>query len=351
MLAGACSRSSGAWPHAWSASRRRRQRSAAAARRRRRAALDRRGKPRDAIATLPAARSQRSARRRAARASPTTTPTITARAIEQLAPVVATAAGAIRSSGAKRCRCSGCRTTSPARLPRRCRCSRRRARGPPTTSSWRQVLGMAYIQTRQPDKAREALARSLRRRAGLRRRAPARGADDDPPRVRRGGRRGAEARRSRWIPRLPQAHFLLGQTALFRGRLDEAVALSREGARDQPGRRDGALPARRRLRAAAEVGRGDRRAAAVDLDQPVLQRPLHPARPRLHGEGPAGDRRGHAAARRRVRPQQQVRALPARPGRCSRLGATERGRKSEFEIARALSDAVRTRCPRHIARC
>lgn len=86
------------------------------------------------------------------------------------------------------------------------------------------VLGNAYIQTRQPDKARESIARLFR----------------VPPdsaaahlltaqmMVRLEIEELAEAELKRAIakdPRIPQAHFLLGQAAIFRARFDEAVAL------------------------------------------------------------------------------------------------------------------------------
>ena len=85
--------------------------------------------------------------------------------------------------------------------------------------------------------------------------------------------------------KLPQAHLLLGQIALFRGRLDEAVALTEREIALNPASAHGLLPARRRLVAAVEVGRGDRRTAEVDLAESVLQRTLHPAREGVHEKG------------------------------------------------------------------
>ena len=61
-------------------------------------------------------------------------------------------------------------------------------------------------------------------------------------------------------PKLPQAHALLGQMALFRGRLDEAVALDRARDRAEPDQRDGAITARRRAR---RQGRWDEAIAAL----------------------------------------------------------------------------------------
>ena len=65
-----------------------------------------------------------------------------------------------------------------------------------------------------------------------------------------------------------------------------------------------------------------RRAAEVDLDEPVLQRALHPAGQGLHEEGPARHRRGHAAPRDRVRPEQQARTTCSRSC-CSRPAGEE----------------------------
>ena len=56
------------------------------------------------------------------------------------------------------------------------------------------VLGLAYIQTQQPDKAQGGHCRDLRRRPGVGRGAPVHRAAHDPRRVPRGGRRGADPR-------------------------------------------------------------------------------------------------------------------------------------------------------------
>jgi tetratricopeptide (TPR) repeat protein len=86
------------------------------------------------------------------------------------------------------------------------------------------VLGMAYIQTRQPDKARDVWARSFKVAPDsaaahlLTARMMVRAEFDEA----------AEEELKKALakdPRLPHAHFLLGQTALFRGRLDQSVAL------------------------------------------------------------------------------------------------------------------------------
>jgi tetratricopeptide (TPR) repeat protein len=86
------------------------------------------------------------------------------------------------------------------------------------------ALGMAYIQTRQPAKARESWARTFRT-------APDSAAAHlvtAQMMIRAGMDEMAEAELRQALAkdaRLPHAHFLLGQTALFRGRLDEAVTL------------------------------------------------------------------------------------------------------------------------------
>jgi tetratricopeptide (TPR) repeat protein len=90
-----------------------------------------------------------------------------------------------------------------------------------------QILGTAYIQTRQADKAREVLA----------------GAFDVPPdsasahllaaqmMIRLEQEPMAQEELAKAIaldPRLPHAHFLVGQLALFRGRFEEATAATRK---------------------------------------------------------------------------------------------------------------------------
>jgi tetratricopeptide (TPR) repeat protein len=96
------------------------------------------------------------------------------------------------------------------------------------------VLGMAYVQTRQADKARDTWARSF----GV---APASAAAhlltaQMMVRAELDELAGAELRQALALdPRLPRANLLLGQTALFRGRLDEAVALFRRELEINPG--------------------------------------------------------------------------------------------------------------------
>ncbi|HEY3122045.1 MAG TPA: tetratricopeptide repeat protein [Vicinamibacteria bacterium] len=96
------------------------------------------------------------------------------------------------------------------------------------------ALGMAYIQTRQPTKARESWARTFR--------APPDSAAAHlvtaQMMIRAGMDEMAEAELKQALAkdaRLPHVHFLLGQTALFRGRLDEAVALLQREIEVSPG--------------------------------------------------------------------------------------------------------------------
>src|SRR5207237_6611772 len=76
----------------------------------------------------------------------------------------------------------------------------------------------------------------------------------------------------------------------------------------------GAVPHRRHLRAPIQVERGDRRLAAVNLDEPLFQWTLHPAWQGFQQDRPGRASGGHAEAGDRLRSEQQVRALPARAG-------------------------------------
>ena len=89
------------------------------------------------------------------------------------------------------------------------------------------TLGMAYAQTRQPAKAREAFARTFR--------VPANSAaahllaGQMMNRLELEDVAEAELRQAiRIDPRLPEAHYTLAQIAIFRSRLDEALTLLRE---------------------------------------------------------------------------------------------------------------------------
>jgi tetratricopeptide (TPR) repeat protein len=97
-----------------------------------------------------------------------------------------------------------------------------------------QILGNVYLQTQKPDKARDCFAHAF----GV---PP----DSGPAhllaaqmmiRVEQEALAEGELRQAiAKEPKLPQAHFLLGEIALFRGRLEEAVALTREEIALNPG--------------------------------------------------------------------------------------------------------------------
>jgi tetratricopeptide (TPR) repeat protein len=96
------------------------------------------------------------------------------------------------------------------------------------------VLGMAYVQTRQADKARATWARSF----GVPSDSAAARLLAAQMMVRAELDELAEAELKQALaldPRLPRANFLLGQTALFRGRLDEAVTLFKRELEVNPG--------------------------------------------------------------------------------------------------------------------
>jgi len=97
-----------------------------------------------------------------------------------------------------------------------------------------QILGTAYIETRQPDKAREVLARAYEVAPET---APAHLlAAQMMIRLQQEALAQAELEKAvAKDPRLPQAHFLLGQLALFRGRFEEATTFTRKELELNPG--------------------------------------------------------------------------------------------------------------------
>ena len=117
------------------------------------------------------------------------------------------------------------------------------------------------------------------------------------------------------------AKLLLGQIALFRGRLDEAVTLTERELASIPANAMALSQLGDALRAAVEVGRSDRRAAEIDLAEPVLQRALHPARQGVHEEA-SSPRRPKACC---AAPSSTTRTTAPRttcsPSCCSRSGA------------------------------
>ena len=125
------------------------------------------------------------------------------------------------------------------------------------------ILGMAYIQQRQPDAARASLARTFK-------------VDPDSAAahlltaqmmIRLEMEPFAETELKRALekdPRIPRAHLLLGQMALFRGRLDEAVELSERELSINPGD----------AMALSQLGDAHLRASRVDEAIAALQKSM-----------------------------------------------------------------------------
>ena len=96
------------------------------------------------------------------------------------------------------------------------------------------ILGMAYIQNRQPDAARNSLARTFK----VEPESAAAHLLAAQMMIRLEMEPFAEAELKRALekdPRIPRAHYLLGQMALFRGKLDEAVSFSERELSINPG--------------------------------------------------------------------------------------------------------------------
>jgi len=96
------------------------------------------------------------------------------------------------------------------------------------------ILGLAYIQTRQADAARASLARTFK----LAPDSAAAHVVTAQMMLRLEIEPQAEAELKRALEkdaRIPRANYLLGQLALFRGRLDDAIALSERELTANPG--------------------------------------------------------------------------------------------------------------------
>ncbi len=96
------------------------------------------------------------------------------------------------------------------------------------------VLGQAYVQVRQPDRARATFARTF----GVPAESGAAHLVAAQMMIRLNFEDFAEAELTRAVqkdPKLPQAHALLGQLAMFRGRLNEAVTLTEREIALNPG--------------------------------------------------------------------------------------------------------------------
>jgi tetratricopeptide (TPR) repeat protein len=94
----------------------------------------------------------------------------------------------------------------------------------PNNNELTYALGMACIQTRQPNKARQAFARMFRVEAD----SPAAHLLTAQMMIRVEFEDAAEAELKKALekePRLPQANYLLGQNAIYKARYDEGIAL------------------------------------------------------------------------------------------------------------------------------
>jgi tetratricopeptide (TPR) repeat protein len=103
-----------------------------------------------------------------------------------------------------------------------------------TNSELGYVLGQAYVQTRQPDKAREVFASTF----GVPPGSAAAHLVTAQMMIRLEFEPFAETELKHAIekdPALPMAHALLGQIAIFRGRLDEGIALTEREIALNPG--------------------------------------------------------------------------------------------------------------------
>lgn len=94
----------------------------------------------------------------------------------------------------------------------------------PQSTDTAYALGIAYVQANDSSKARGAWAKAF----GVAADSAAASLVTAQMMIRAGFEDAGDAELKRAVqldPKLPQAHFLLGQSALFRGRLDEAVTL------------------------------------------------------------------------------------------------------------------------------
>jgi tetratricopeptide (TPR) repeat protein len=104
----------------------------------------------------------------------------------------------------------------------------------PNNNELTYALGMAYIQTRQPAKARESFARMFR----LAPESAAAHLVTAQMMIRLEFEEFAEAELKQAIEKdskLPQAHYLLGQLAIFRARYDEGIAMMEKEIALNPG--------------------------------------------------------------------------------------------------------------------
>jgi tetratricopeptide (TPR) repeat protein len=97
----------------------------------------------------------------------------------------------------------------------------------PDDSKLAYALGMAYAQTRQPDKARESFARAFHVPSGTAAAHVMAGLMMNRLELEDLAERELKAALQK-DPKVPEARYLLGQIAIFRSRLDEGLALLRE---------------------------------------------------------------------------------------------------------------------------
>ncbi|MCI0338155.1 MAG: tetratricopeptide repeat protein [Acidobacteria bacterium] len=104
----------------------------------------------------------------------------------------------------------------------------------PNNNELTYALGMACIQTRQPDKARESFARMFR----VDKDSPAAHLVTAQMMIRVEFEEFAEKELKNALekdPKLPQANYLLGQISIYRGRLDEGISLMERELAINPG--------------------------------------------------------------------------------------------------------------------
>ena len=222
----------------------------------------------------------------------------------------------------------------PVASPRRSRISRRRsARAPESTElALRARHGLRADATTRAS-ARGAWARAFGVAAGFRRRASRHRADDDPrSSFEDAGRRRTEAARcrsTRSCRRRTSCWARSRSSAAASTRRSRCYSRSSRSTRQTPWRSTGSA-----TRTCARAG-WDEAIAALQrsaLDQPVLQRPLHPAGQRVHANGDLAAAEGMLRRAIELRPEQPRRRTTCSAQLLQRLGTDEEAAR-EFAIA------------------